>query len=132
MSTPRVWKNVFFSFDHKVNNLWEVHIAEDMSSPTVVAVADIVWRVQQFTQASLTVWWLETLELNLLELEIIETYKSMLREDIILDFNFPCSQELFIEIFYSLSIFYKYFIKMDKWNEWMKMYQRQQSDELTM
>ena len=103
-----------------------------MSSPTVVAVADIVWRVQQLTQASLTVWWLETLDLNLLELEIIETYKSMLRENIILDFNFPFSQELFIEILYSLSIFYKYFIKMDKWNEWMKMYLRQQSDKLMM
>ena len=86
-----------------------------MSSPTVVAVADIVWRVQQLTQASLTVWWLETLELNLLELEIIETYKSMLRENIILDFNFPFSQELFIEILYSLSIFYKYFINEIFW-----------------
>ena len=108
-------KWIFFHFDHKINNLQEVHIAEDMSSPTVVAVADIVWRVQQLTRASLTVWWLETLELNLLELEIIETYKSMLRENIILDFNIPCSLELFIEILYSLSIFYKYFIKEIFW-----------------
>ena len=56
----------------------------------------------------------------------------MLRENIILDFNFSCSQELFIEILYSLPIFCKYFSKIDKWNEWMKMYLRQQSDELTM
>ena len=39
----------------------------------------------------------------------------MLRENIILDFNFSCSQELFIEILYSLSIFYKYFIKEIFW-----------------